>query len=130
MTALFRDRWGDAPVIAIVEPDRAPALIESIRAGRPAVTTGEASNMGRLDCKEPSHLALGALARGADHFLTITDDQAAAAVERLAGRDIDTTPSGAAGVAALQHADAHRYTLGLTPQSRILAFISEGREDA
>ncbi|WP_070989010.1 pyridoxal-phosphate dependent enzyme [Halofilum ochraceum] len=130
MTALFRDRWGDTPAIVIVEPDRAPALIESIRAGHPVATNGAESNMGRLDCKEPSHLALGALARGADHFVTITDDQAAATATHLATRGFDTTPSGAAGVAALQHADGQRGVLGLTPESRILAFISEGREDA
>lgn len=130
MTALFRDRWGEAPVIVIVEPDRAPALIESVRAGRPTVTTGDESNMGRLDCKEPSHLALGALARGADHFVTITDEQAAVTVDHLATSGLDTTPSGAAGLAALRHAEAWRDVLGLTRESRILAFISEGREDA
>ncbi len=129
MTALFRDRWGDTPVIVIVEPDRAPALIDSIRAGRPVATTGATSNMGRLDCKEPSHLALGALARGADHFVTITDEQATATLDLLTAHGIDTTPSGAAGVAALQHADEQRGVLDLTPESRILAFISEGRED-
>lgn len=130
MTALFRERWGDGPTIVIAEPDRAPALIESIRAGHPVATNGAESNMGRLDCKEPSHLALGALARGADHFVTITDEQATATVEKLATRGFDTTPSGAAGVAALQHADEQRGVLGLTPESRILAFISEGREEA
>jgi len=130
LTALFRERWGSAPAIAIVEPDRAPALIGSIRAGRPVAATGGASNMGRLDCKAPSHLALGALARGADHFVTISDEQAAAAVALLAGHGFDTTPSGAAGVAALQHAGAQRNALGLTPDSRVLAFISEGPEDA
>ena len=130
MTALFREHWGDAPVIVIVEPDRAPALIESIRAGRAVATTGAASNMGRLDCKEPSHLALGALARDADHFVTITDDEATATVDHLATRGFRTTPSGAAGVAAVQHAHEQRDVLGLRPESRILAFISEGREDA
>lgn len=130
MTALFRDRWGDAPAVVVVEPDRAPALIESIRAGRPLATTGAASNMGRLDCKEPSHLALGALARDADHFVTITDEQAAATVNRLAAHGFDTTQSGAAGVAALEYADAQRGTLDLTPESRILAFLSEGRDNA
>lgn len=129
MTALFRDRWGDAPIIVVVEPERAPALIDSIRAGRPVAATGAASNMGRLDCKEPSHLALGALARGADHFVTITDDQAAATADRLATHGFATTPSGAAGVAALEHAGTQRKALALTPASRILAFLSEGPED-
>lgn len=130
MTALFRARWGDAPTIIVVEPEAAPALIESIRAGTPVTASGPASNMGRLDCKEPSHLALGELARGADWFVTIDDDQAAAAVELLGRHGIGTTASGAAGVAALQHAGEGRNELGLSATSRVLAFVTEGREDA
>jgi len=130
MTALVRARWGDAPTIVVVEPEVAPALIESIRAGRPVQTRGPASNMGRLDCKVPSHLALAELARGADWFVTISDEQAAATVERLAREDVATTPSGAAGVSGLQHAGAWREPLGLSGTSRVLAFVTEGREDA
>lgn len=130
MTALFRAHWGDAPTIVVVEPEAAPALIESIRAGAPVTTSGPASNMGRLDCKEPSHLALGELARGADWFVTIDDDQAAAAVTLLARHGIETTASGAAGVAAVQHAGDEGNELGLSAASRVLAFVTEGREDA
>jgi len=130
MTALFRARWGDTPTIVVVEPAAAPALIDSVRAGRPVTANGPASSMGRLDCKEPSHLALGELARGADWFVTLGEAQAAAAVELLAAHDIATTPSGAAGIAAAQHAAGERESLGLSVKSRILAFISEGREDA
>ncbi len=130
MTALFRARWGDGPTIVVVEPEAAPALIESIRAGAPVTTSGPVSNMGRLDCKEPSHLALGELARGADWFVTIDDDQAAAAVALLGRHGIGTTASGAAGVAALQHAGEGRNELGLSATSRVLAFVTEGREDA
>lgn len=129
MTTLFRARWGDMPTIVIVEPDAAPAIIESVRAGRPIAATGPASSMGRLDCKEPSHLALGALARGADWFLTISDEQCATTVRLLARLGVETTPSGAAGVAAVQHAGARRDALGLTADSRIVAFVSEGTEE-
>lgn len=130
MTALFRARWGDGPTIVVVEPEAAPALIESIRAGAPVTTSGPVSNMGRLDCKEPSHLALGELARGADWFVTIADDQAAAAVMLLARYGIGTTASGAAGVAAVRHAGDDGNGLGLSATSRVLAFVTEGREDA
>ena len=130
MAAIVRARWGDAPTIVVVEPEAAPALIESIRAGRPVETSGPASNMGRLDCKVPSHLALGELARSADWFVTISDAQAAATVDRLAEEGIATTPSGAAGVAALQRSGAWREKLGLSGDSRVLAFVTEGREDA
>jgi diaminopropionate ammonia-lyase len=131
LCAYFRARWGEAPVIVVAEPEAAPALIESIRAGRPRVSRGPASNMGRLDCKAPSHLALAELARGADWFVTLADAQAAGAVEALRAYDIETTPSGAAGVAALRALDATgREQLGLSRRSRVLAFVTEGPEEA
>jgi len=130
MTAFFRARWGDAPTIVVVEPEAAPALIGSIRAGEPVASAGPVSNMGRLDCKEPSHLALAELARGADWFVTVADGQASAAAARLADEGIATTPSGAAGLAALLHADANLRALGLGADSRVLAFATEGPEDS
>lgn len=129
MTALFRDRWGDAPTVVVVEPTAAPALLESIRAGRPVTTSGPVSSMGRLDCKEPSHLALAELASGADFFVTVEDAQCAQSVALLARHGLDTTPSGAAGVAGLHHAAGLRPQLGLSDRSRVLAFLSEGPEE-
>lgn len=129
VTAHVRDRWGDGPTVVVVEPARAPALQASIRAGRPVAAPGPASSMGRLDCKEPSLLALDELARAADHFVTISDDEAGATVQMLRAHGIDTTPSGAAGVAALHHAADHRGTLGLDATSRVVAIITEGPED-
>lgn len=127
IAALIRDRWGDGPTVVVVEPGAAPALLESIEAGRPVTVEGPASSMGRLDCKEPSHVALAALARDADHFVTVTDEQCDHTVALLAEYGIETTPSGAAGVAALHHAGEHRPVLGLSPESRVLAIITEGR---
>ena len=129
-TAAARATWGDAPVITIVEPDRAPALMESIRAGRPVHAGGPDSNMGRLDCKEPSHLALACLARDADFFMTITDEEADAAVATLAGHGMETTPSGVAGVAGLLHLGSEaRDRLGIDARSSVLAYVSEGPVD-
>ncbi|MAS08324.1 MAG: diaminopropionate ammonia-lyase [Ahrensia sp.] len=129
-TAAARTIWGDAPVITIVEPDRAPALQESIRAGRPVHAGGPDSNMGRLDCKEPSHLALACLARKADFFMTIADDEADSAVATLAGHGMETTPSGVAGIAGLLHlAPEVRDRLGIDGRSRVLAYVSEGSVD-
>ncbi len=128
MTALFRDRWGDEPSIIVVEPQAAPALADSIRAGRPVTSSGPASIMGRLDCKAPSHLALGELAREADWFVTLSDEACAQSASRLANEHLATTPSGAAGIAALLHAGTHRRALGLDRGSRVLAFITEGPE--
>ncbi|TAL86960.1 MAG: diaminopropionate ammonia-lyase [Candidimonas sp.] len=129
MAAFFRKRWGDSPTIVVVEPQSAAALFDSIRAGKPVRSDGPASIMGRLDCKEPSHLALAELARTADYFLTITDEESNVTVELLQQYGIETTPSGGAGVSALHHAGSHRSELGLSGQSRVLSFITEGPEE-
>lgn len=129
VTALVRNRWGAEPVVVVVEPAAAPAMLESIAAGRPVTAGGPVSSMGRLDCKEPSHLALAALARDADHFVTVTDEQGDETVALLGGHGMATTPSGAAGVAGVHHAGVHRDVLGLADDSRVLAFITEGPED-
>lgn len=108
----------------MVEPAFAPALIASIEAGKPVETTGPVSEMGRLDCKTPSMVALAGLAHDADVFLTITEEQAAAGVATLAQHDLATTPSGGAGLAALLAGLAW-----LGKDARVLTILSEGPED-
>lgn len=115
--------WGDGPQIIIVEPEAAPALMEGIRAGRVVETSGPASCMGRLDCKSASMIALNGLARDADHFLTISEDDARRVAELLAEHGLPTTPSGAAGLAALVAG------LDLPADAHVLAILSEGPED-
>jgi diaminopropionate ammonia-lyase len=123
-----RKLWGDGPRIVVVEPEAARALMESIRAGRPLEAPGPVSSMGRLDCKEPSLIALKGLARDADAFVAITEEEAAEAMPVLAAEGLATTPSGGAGLAALLAAGAHRKALGLGPASRVLAILSEEPE--
>jgi len=124
--ALARKEWGAAPRIVVVEPEFAPAIYACIGAGRFVEAPGPTSDMGRLDCKEASLIALQGLVRDADGFALISEDEAWSAVRRLADWGIATTPSGAAGVAApLNDTDAD---LGLTPASRVLAILSEGPE--
>jgi len=124
-----RITWGRDVTIVVVEPEDAPALKASIEAGKPVAAPGPVSIMGRLDCKEPSHLALKYLAREADDFVTISDSEAADTVDWLARHNLSTTASGAAGVAALHHADEWRSALNLTARSRVLCYLSEGPED-
>lgn len=116
--AWFRRVWGDGPRIVVVEPEFAPALQASIRAGRPVTAPGPVSAMGRLDCKEPSLIALRGLARDADAFVTVTEAEAAAVLPALAGQGMASTPSGGAGVAALM-------AMGLDARTRALCVISE-----
>jgi diaminopropionate ammonia-lyase len=125
---LARRDWGDGPVIAVVEPAAAPALAGSIRAGAAGRMDGPVSNMGRLDCKEPSLIALKGLARDADLFCTLSEAEGLAGAEAVAQAGLASTPSGAAGLAALIAADpAQRAALGLDENASVLCILSEER---
>jgi diaminopropionate ammonia-lyase len=88
--------------------------------------------MGRLDCKEPSLLALDALARDADMFMTVSEEDAAQAVALLARHGVRSSPSGAAGLAGLAVAMSNDdgTQVGLDDRSRVLLYVSEGEVDA
>ena len=124
VAAYARLAWGDDPEIIVVEPEAAPALMASIEAGHCVFAGGPDSVMGRLDCKEPSLIALNGLARDADHFLTLTDEEVIDSLPRMAEAELDTTASGGAGLAAALHAEV-RALLGLDSGSKILCFLSE-----
>lgn len=127
VAALARDAWGDTPIIIVVEPDQAPALQSSIRAGKSVVADGGVSDMGRLDCKEPSLIALKGLARDADFFLTISEDEGFAGRDQMAELGFVSSTSGAAGFAGLiALTQQQRTELNLTQDSTVLAFLSEG----
>ena len=121
VAAHLRAAWGAGPRIVVVEPEFAPALMGSIRAGHPVVAEGPVSVMGRLDCKAPSLIALKGLARDADAFATVSEREAAGVLPALAECGLATTPSGAAGVAAIA-------AMGLRPEMRALAILSEEAE--
>ena len=118
-----------SPKIYVVEPEYAPALMDSILAEKAVVSKGPISNMGRLDCKEPSHLALKFLAAEADAFVTVSDGEATDAVEILARHGVATSPSGAAGLAGLVRATGAAAGLGIDARARVLVYISEGPEN-
>lgn len=101
MAFMIRRNWSVQPEIVVVEPDAAPCLAESVKAGEIVTVEGPVSNMGRLDCKTPSMLALEILTETADRYVTVTDDEAAEAADRAGKLGVPTTPSGAAGLAAL-----------------------------
>ncbi len=123
-----RDHWGDDPVICVVEPSAAPALFAGIEAGGVVHAAGPVSNMGRLDCKEASLLALDCLAKEADAFMTIDDEFVAQAITQLEAESLETSPSGGAGFAGLVAA-VQDGVLGINDQSRVLIYLSEGPSD-
>ena len=124
VATLARKYYGNEIQIIIVEPTKAPVLLESIRAGKAVTVTGGVSNMGRLDCKNPSTKALSSLAITCTHFMTIADEDASNAVKELKANNLNTSPSGAAGYAAIT--DAKNFIESQIDQnSNILLFLTE-----
>ena len=139
--AVVSDFWAalgeGRPRVVIVEPERAACLYRSAVDGRPtAVTITDETVMAGLSCGEVSELAWRILERGADDFLTIPDELVAPAMRGLAadygGAPIVAGESAVAGVAAVIAARRHdglSAALGLTPDSRVLLFGTEGATD-
>jgi diaminopropionate ammonia-lyase len=128
----------DRPTVVVVEPARAACVLASARAGRPVrIDHGAPTVMAMLECYEPSLLAWRILARAADAFMTVDEDDAIAAMNRLArpARDdpaVVSGESGGVGLAGLVRAarDAHaRATIGLDGGSRVLLVNTEGATD-
>lgn len=126
------------PAFVVVDPARAACLYESARAGHPVrVQPGEPTVMAMLECYEPSLVAWRMLVRVADAFMTIDDEDAVAAMNRLArpaGSDVAIVAgeSGGAGLAGLIRATAtaaSKSALGLDASSRVLVINTEGATD-
>ena len=128
----------DRPTVIVVEPSRAACLLATARAGRLAkVAHDEPTVMAMLECYEPSMIAWRVLARAADAFMAVEEEDAVAAMNRLArplGGDpaIVSGESGCVGLAGLVRAladPAHKRALGLGASSRILLINTEGATD-
>ena len=126
--AMARKTWGEAPVIVVVEPCHAPALHSCIQAGDFITATGPGSAMGRLDCLEASLIALKGLAKDADVFALISEEEGQAGANYAAAHQMESTPSGAAGLAGLLASPAHRTALKIDANSHVLVILSEGPE--
>jgi diaminopropionate ammonia-lyase len=126
------------PVFVVVEPESAACILAAARTGTPSRIPTEAPTvMAMLECCEASPVAWRVLSRVADGFMTVTDDEAVAVMNRLA-RPVADDPrvvageSGGAGLAGLIHLagdSALRATLGLDAASRALVFNTEGATD-
>jgi diaminopropionate ammonia-lyase len=128
-----------APKIVVVEPERAACLHASAEAGDAVTIPHDAPTvMAMLECATPSPLAWEVLHHLADGYVTLTEEEAGAAMRLLANPLTGDPPivageSGCTGLAgALQclgDAAAAKH-LGLGEASRILVFNSEGATDA
>ena len=129
MARWCRKHFGDAVIIISVEPEEARPMQLSLEAGGLTHADGGVSIMGRLDCKDASELAFHALSSDLDFAMTISEEESAATTLLLKSHGLNSTPSGIAGVSGLHHMDDDsRAFVGLTKDSRVLTFLSEGAE--
>ena len=123
MAHMIRRNWSEQPDLIVVEPQAALCLQESHEAGRPVRAEGPDSNMGRLDCKEPSIVAWHTLERCKVRYASLSEEEGAEAARTVSDLGLATTPSGAAGYGALcQDIEAGR----IETNARPLVIISEG----
>ncbi|WP_182084354.1 diaminopropionate ammonia-lyase [Aureimonas sp. ME7] len=135
MALVLGDR---CPTVVVVDPARAACLVESARAGRPVkVDQSEATVMAMLECYEPSLVAWRILSRVADAFMTVDEDDALAAMNRLA-RPVGGDPAivagesggaGFAGVVVALRDEQARASIRLGASSRVLVINTEGATD-
>ncbi len=95
------------PLFVMVEPEQADCLYQSAMLGKPARAVGSVDSvMAGLACGETSPLAWRFLEPSIDCFMTISDDEAVAAMRRLSAGSVRDIPliageSGVAGLAGL-----------------------------
>jgi len=125
-------------IFTVVDPARSACIVETARAGHPVkVPHGEPTVMAMLECYEPSLVAWRILARVADGFMTVDEDDAVNVMRRLAnplGNDpaIVAGESGGVGLAGLLKAASDpvcKMKLGLNGTSSIFVINTEGATD-
>ena len=135
---LWEEAGSAAPIVAVVEPEKADCLFQSALAGRPQSASGDLSTiMAGLSCGEVSTEAWRVLSIGARFFITIEDAPAIAAMVLLAQQgaseeSIIAGKSATAGLAALLETSADadlRRKLELDTNSKVLLIGSEGATD-
>ena len=121
--------------LIVVEPESADCWLQSNRAGKPTLASGDADTvMGGLACREISPITWPVVGLGTDWFMTITEDEVLPARKRLAHPKpgdpaIASGPSGCASFAGLVRVctdPATRAALQLGLSSRVLVINSEG----
>ena len=128
-----RAMCGTRPRLIIAEPDQAACLTDSLEAGKLTTVTGAMDTiMAGLACGEPSLLAWQELERSAFASMAVADEEVPPAMRALKSQGIEAGESAVAGLIALQSALYEPFAaalLGLTAESRVLIFGTEGATD-
>ena len=119
----------------VVESEHAPCLIKSAKRGQmTSVNIQKETMMAGLSCGEPSLLGWKILDKGADDFVTISDQSIPSMMRLLSNNNppIEAGESSVAGIAALieitkNHKIAEK--IGINSESVVLLFGTEGATD-
>ncbi|MDQ3737663.1 MAG: diaminopropionate ammonia-lyase [Actinomycetota bacterium] len=123
----YRRQDDDPTLLAAVEPVDAACVMASAFSGEVITLDGEQrSIMAGLNCGTPSPIAWPVVSQGIDVFVTVTDEQARAAMRAFAAVGVVSGESGAASYAgAVQLSAAGR----LGASDRLLLLSTEGATD-
>ena len=119
------------PVIG-VEPTTAACLSASLAHGAPTAVPTPGTTMAGLDCAEVSPAAWPSLRHGITGTVTVSDNEADAAMRELSANGLSIGESGAAPLAGLlalqndQECRGLRERVAIDRQSRVLLIASEG----
>lgn len=138
MAALWL-RWGKArPRFIVVEPERADCAYQSALAGRPTPAKGDLATLcAGLACGELSTHAWDIFRLAGDAFMTITDEDAVAAM-RLLAAPVAGDPAvvagecagvGIAALARLRRDEPACAALGIDGTARVVVLGTEGDTD-
>ena len=126
------------PTFVVVDPARAACLFETAKAGHlVTIAHGQPTVMAMLECYAPSLVAWRVLARVADAFMTVDEDDAISVMKRLAD-PLEGDPaivageSGGVGLAGLLKVvgdPSMKRALSIDDRSRIFLVNTEGATD-
>jgi len=138
VTARIRQRWGIAPRIIIVEPERADCAFQSARAGRMTPASGDLDTLcAGLACGELSSTAWEILSVAVNGFAIFTEAEALAAMQRL-NRPLpgdlpivagECAGAGLAGLEKIANNFNLRSSLALDESARAVIIGTEGDTD-
>lgn len=116
--------------VITVEPTTAACLKASLESGEiTTVDTGDSIMCG-MNCGTVSSTAWPTLKTGVDAAVTVTDEEAHAAVCQLRDLGLQPGPCGAATLTALRRAcGTARQQLGLSTESVVVLFCTEGARE-
>lgn len=93
---------GEGALVVSVEPEHAPAMFASLRAGAPLTVPTRPTVMHGLNCGTPSPAAWEVVKVGLDAALTIREEECVRAVRELEALGVDAGPCGAASLAGMR----------------------------